>query len=174
MTMKTIIAISLIYFIALVIPQEPLSKGPAIKAPRGAEKKSREQIVDYEKENFKFKRFSATRGTKKVYKIGGVLLAFEDSDYPKVYNSTLEDLRDKILGEVEEIRSAGTNDKVDIMTFNGTKYLIRKRDKGDEYFYMFTSEEKNRKGIQGVLLFKKADLDKADKILKTWLSSFKI
>jgi len=169
--MKTIIIISLISFLTLINFQEPLSKVAAVKAPVNAEKKSKEGILSYEKANFK--RVAAIKGLKNIYKVGDVLIGFEDFEHPAGYNSTLDERRDRILGEGEEILAAGTNDKVDIVTLNGTKYLIRKRNKGDEYFYYFMSEDKNRKAIKGRIQFKQKDLVQGEAVLQDFLKGIK-
>lgn len=168
--MKIIITTALVSFLAFAKPQEPLSMVASIKAPVNAENKSKEGILLYEKENFK--SVTAIKEFKHIYKVGEILIGFEDSEGPVGYN-TLEEQRDRILGEVEEILAAGTNDKVDILTLNGTKYLIRKRNKNEEYFYYFTSEAKNNKGIKGRILFKKKDLLRAEVLLQDLLKSIK-
>jgi len=168
--MKAIIITSLISFLALINLQEPLSKIASVKAPANAEKKSKDAIISYEKANFKR---VAVNGLKNIYKVGGVLIGFEDFEHLVDYNSTLEDHRDRALGEVEEILAAGTNDKADILTLNGTRYLILKRNKGDEYFYYFMSEDKNKKGIKGRIEFKKKDLAHGETVLQDFLKGIK-
>jgi|GEM_PF-1877754 len=167
--MKTII--SILSILLIFNQQEPLSKIATIKAPQNIDKVSTAQIVAYEKANFKY--LSSTRNLKHVYKVGGVIIGFEDYNRPAGYDISLEDYKERILGEVEQIERRKTKESVDIVSFNNTKFLIRKVVRDEEYCYYFVSETKKNSGIKGGIRFKKADLSKAHKLLDELLKSIK-
>ena len=166
--MKTTLLTCVIGITSILTYQEPLSKVATIKAPANAQRTSKDYINLYDKENFKNFR---TNSLRNIYKIGGVIIEFEDTHFRKGADNSLEYAADRILGEGEEIIAASTKDKVEISMFNGTKYLIHKKSKGDECLYYFFSEEKNLTGINGIIKFKQTELDKANKVLSDFLSN---
>ena len=170
--MRTLIIFSiLISFCTLLHAQERLSKVANLKAPVKAEKKSREEINMYEEQNFK--SVPRMRRLQNLFKSGEVLIEFEDFEHPKSYRNTLEDVRARILGEGEEMLARGMNNKVDIQTINGTRYLFQKLSKNDEFYYYFRSEDINKKGIMGTVKFKTKDREEAEKVLHSFLNNVK-
>ena len=170
--MRTLMTFTmLIFFCTLLHGQERLSKVANLKAPAKAEKKSRDEIYLYEEQNFKI--VPRMRRLQNLFKSGKVLIEFEDFEHPKSYRNTLEDVRARILGEGEEILALGMNNKVDIQTINGTRYLFHKLHKDDESYYYFRSEDINNKGIMGTLKFKTKDQKEAEKVLYSFLNNVK-
>jgi hypothetical protein len=168
--MKTTLAMitSLILFIAF--QQEPLSKAGTVKLPVNLDRVDTKQIGTFEKTNFKYP--SSTKNLQHIYKLGHVLFGFQDYTRPIGYDVSLEGLRDRMVGEVEEIEARKTKETVDIVKYNNTKFLIRKAIRDDECNYYFISETYAGSGIKGGIQFKKADQQKAETILDDFLKNF--
>jgi hypothetical protein len=168
--MKTTLAMitSLILFIAF--QQEPLSKAGAVKLPVNLDRVDTKQIGSFEKANFKY--LSSTKGLKHIFKKGNIIFGFEDFIRPEELATSLEDYKERILGEVEEIEARKTKETADIVKYNNTKFLIRKAIREDECYYYFVSETHAGLGIKGGIQFKKADQQKAETILNDFLKNF--
>jgi hypothetical protein len=163
--MKLIFFTSLLCLLSATNNQEPPSKLATVKIPTSIDKSTNKQILSFAKGNFK--RPALVWEMKNIYKTGNIIFGFED--YEQNNNVDLDIIKERTEGEVEEIRSAGTNDKVQIIAYNGRKFLIHKRNKGDEYFYNFISEQKQGKGIKGGIQFKASDYEKGNLVLKNML-----
>ncbi|MEJ7559323.1 MAG: hypothetical protein WKF66_13515 [Pedobacter sp.] len=165
--MKLILINCLIYFLTFNFRQEPLSQVALIKVPNKVQKINNAEAVLFIQKNFDKPRMNSR--LKNMYKTGSIIIGFED--YERSSPMDLDELKERTLGNMEEIRAAGTNDEVDIINIKGKKFFIHKRHKSDEYLFNFISEPKNNKGLKGGVLFKKADSLKANEVLKTLLSN---
>ncbi|NQX38813.1 hypothetical protein SAMN05421820_101848 [Pedobacter steynii] len=167
--MKTTIAIITSVILSIVFQQAPLSEIGTIKLPVNLDHSDGKQIAAFEKVNFKY--LSSTRGLKHIYKIGDILFGFEDFSRPEKLAGSLEDYKERILGEVESIELRKTKETVDIIKHNNTKFLVRKAIREDECYYYFMSDTRAGAGIRGGIQFKKADQQKAEKILNDFLKN---
>jgi hypothetical protein len=140
---------------------DSISKVVTIKIPRNVQKVNRAEITTFSKENFR--KPSIDTRLQNIYKIGNVLIGFED--FKRDSPMDLDELKDRILGEGERIILAGTNDKVSILNYNGIRFLIYKRHIDNDFFYQFVSEQRDNAGLRGSIQFKKTDMLKAIKIL---------
>lgn len=155
-----------ILFLYLNVGQDPISKVAFIKIPKNIQKISNESAVSFIQKKYNKPRMNS--GLKNIYKSKNMIIGFED--YVRSSLMDLDELKERILGNMEEIRSAGTNDKVDIIIIKGKRFLIHKRHKNDEYVFSFISELNNdNKGLTGGILFKKVDSAKANTTLENLL-----
>ncbi|NQX39546.1 hypothetical protein SAMN05421820_10269 [Pedobacter steynii] len=168
--MKATIAIITNVILFIAFQQEPLTKVGTIKLPNSRENVELGQIRSFEKANFKYP--SSTKNLQHIYKLCNVLFGFQDYTRPIGYDVSLEGLRDRMVGEVEEIEARKTKEIVDIVKYNNTKFLIRKAIRDDECNYYFISESRAGLGIKGGIQFKKADQQKAETILNDFLKNF--
>ena len=145
---------------------DSISKVVTIKIPRNVQKVNRAEITAFSKENFQ--KPSIDTRLQNIYKIGNVLIGFED--FKRDSPIDLDELKDRIL-EGERIILAGTNDKVSILNYNGIRFLIHKRHIDNDFLYLFVSEQRDNAGMRGSIQFKKTDMLKAIKILDRLLKS---
>ena len=145
---------------------DSISKVVTIKIPGNVQKVTRAEITAFSKENFQ--KPSIDTRLQNIYKIGNVLIGFED--FKRDSPIDLDELKDRIL-EGERIILAGTNDKVSILNYNGIRFLIHKRHIDNDFLYQFVSEQRDNAGMRGSIQFKKTDMLKAIKILDRLLKS---
>jgi len=164
------ITITIIASIFLSTLQDaPLSKLGKVKLPARLDHVSVEQIHAFEEANFKHR--PTTRGLQHIYKTENIVFGFEDFDRPEKYAVSLENSKERMLGEVEEISVSGMTVTAEIVEYNSKRFLIRKAVRDDEFYYSFFSETTNGIGLRGGIQFKKVDQKNAEKLLGDFLKN---
>ncbi|MEJ2880148.1 hypothetical protein [Pedobacter sp. GR22-6] len=148
-----------------------MSKIASASLPSGAKRVGIEQVSVAEKNGFR--RPFNVNGSNNIFRLPHMLISFQDYELQNNEKIDLEQIRERLLGEVEEIKSRGTKDEVKLVTVNGTKYMIHKMYYGEDCTTSFISEQKGKNGLKGQLLFKKQNSTEAEKVLNEFLNGIK-
>lgn len=170
--MKTNLIIAVLVFIMTFSQQEePLSNVANIKLPVNSERLSREGSKVIVSREFKYSKH-AIDDKKNVYQSKGIIIAFGDSR-SGVEPRTLEQLKAEELELIGEMGGEVAKGVIQakIVQINNLRFYIFKRYIKDEYYYNFTSDWKDGKGVFGTIIFKKDKLVVADKIFDKLLKS---
>ena len=161
--MKTLLVASYLFISSFSFQEEPLSKIAQIKLPTNASKLAKENLKGFIQKKA-LTGAKAMESIKHTYIVDNILIGFEDFNTDKETSQTLDDIKDDILGEGEELLATGR--KVNIINVNNKKFLISKQVFNGEYYYTFHSDFVNKKGITGSVAFKKQDQEKGEKIFE--------
>lgn len=160
---KTYLFIALTCLVGFMQQEEPLSKVANIELPQKSQRISQKDVTD-----FKSKRFKSDNPMSKlghVYRVDGIIFGFKDYTSAKDDFTALEDKKNEWLGVMNEVGLKSNVTRAEIIKVNNTRFLICTSLKDGEYYSVFTSDKKGRKGISGSLQYVESDKVKADNIL---------
>lgn len=158
--MKILLTNIIFCCMSFIQQQEPLSNIAIIKIPVKSSKLNKVDFLTYSNKNFKYSNF--IKDVKHIYKTDNILIAFEDKDVSHHNFKSLSEMKDRMLSEGEEMQARGGT--VEIIKIKNIEYLIFKQSKNKNYSYTFYSEANNKKYLEGSVIFKMEDKDKAEKI----------
>jgi len=138
-----------------------------MKVPIKSVKLSKADFLTYSNKNFKYA--ALIKNVKNIYKSEDILIAFEDKNVTQQQPMSLSEIKERILSEGEEMQARGGS--VDIIKIKNIEYLIFKQNSNDNYFYTFYSEAKNKKYLEGSVVFRRIDKDRAEKIFFDFIRS---
>jgi hypothetical protein len=163
--MKNIICIiiGLALSFTCIAQQDTLSKVISIHLPNGTEKLDKEKFKSHMKNNYNHVRI--IEANKNIYKIGDMLLTFQDLHASSTGKLTLEDTKRQMVSIMRKFDKTATIDEDSIETVNNIHFLIIKSHEDKEGHFLVYSDYNNDKYVSIILQFKMAEENEATKTL---------
>ncbi|KQR67740.1 hypothetical protein [Pedobacter sp. Leaf176] len=168
--MKTTLITLLIAVSSVLNAQEPVKKTATFIKPKNLVATSVTHNKTFAKDNFKL--VGVPTRFKNSYQVSNILVGFED--YESLAGVTLEHVMEGELGHPESDLLKKIEVKGKIKKYKYQQFFVKTANRGNENYFYFISESKDKHGVRGCIAFKQQDAAQANQILNDLLNSIKL